>query len=162
MIERERKFLVRDGSYKGLAHAVSHIRQGYICAEHGRTVRVRLRDDHAILTIKGPSMDGGFSRYEFETEVSISDGEALLALCVTGIIDKHRWLVRHGCHIIEVDEFHGYNDGLTIAEIEYHDGEVVTDDEGGASLPAFLGAEVTGDERYYNSFIALHPYATWR
>lgn len=162
MIERERKFLVRDDSYKVLAHDVSHIRQGYICAEHGRTVRVRLRDDRAFLTIKGPSTDGGYSRYEFETEVALSDGEALLALCVTGIIDKHRWLVHLGRHTIEVDEFHGCNDGLTIAEIEYHDGEEAMDDEEVASLPSFLGTEVTGDERYYNSYISLHPYATWR
>lgn len=153
MIEVERKYLVKDGTYKDRAYAVSHIRQGYICTEHGRTVRVRLRDDHAYLTIKGPSHDGGLSRYEFEKEISIEDGEALMTLCVSTIIDKHRWLVREGTCTIEVDEFHGDNEGLVIAEIENPDGNVTA---------SFLGEDVTGDPRYYNSFISMNPYKTWK
>ena len=106
-MEIERKFLVKDRSYRQQAHSSSHIRQGYICSERGRTVRVRQRDDEAFITIKGPSADGGLSRYEFEKAISLEEAEQLLLLCEPGIIDKTRYLVSSGSHTFEVDEFHG-------------------------------------------------------
>lgn len=145
-LEIERKFLVRDDSYKEQAHSHSRIIQGYICSGQGRTVRVRLRDEQAFLTIKGPSASGGLSRYEFEKEISADEGLSLLSLCEPGLIDKVRWLVpMPDGHTFEVDEFHGDNEGLVIAEVE-----LGSEDE--AYLrPDFLGEEVTGDRRYYNS-----------
>lgn len=152
--EIERKFLVV-GDYKTLAASHSRIIQGYICSGRGRTVRVRLRDDRAYLTIKGPSLDGGLSRYEFEQEIPAADAFKLLSLCEPGIVDKVRWLVPVGRHTFEVDEFHGENEGLVVAEVEL--GSV--DEE--FQRPAFLGAEVTGDRKYYNSSLRAFPYKDW-
>lgn len=144
-LEIERKFLVLNDSYKQEAFSHSHIIQGYICSERGRTVRIRIRDDHAYITIKGPSMDGGLSRYEFEQEIPLEDGLNLMKICEPGIIDKVRWLVKSGEHIFEVDEFFGKNEGLVIAEVELKS----ADDN--PKIPDFIGKEVTGDRRYYNS-----------
>ena len=145
MLEIERKFLVVDDSYKQLSYASSHIVQGYICSERGRTVRVRIKDDRAYLTIKGPSVNGGLSRYEFEREIPLEDGQQMMQLCEPGIIDKTRWLVKSGKHTFEVDEFHGFNEGLVVAEVE-----LAYEDES-YEKPDFIGKEVTGDRRYYNS-----------
>lgn len=106
-VEIERKFLVRKGdAYKRVAFSCTHIQQGYIPAE-GATVRVRVRDDHAYLTIKSRSQDGGLSRYEFEKEITLDEASHLLRLCRGGVIDKNRYLVRSadGRHVWEVDEF---------------------------------------------------------
>ncbi len=149
-LEIERKFLVLDDSYKHEAFSKSHIRQGYICSDRGRTVRIRIRDEHAYITIKGPSLNGGLSRYEFEQEIPFEDGEKLMTLCEPGIIDKTRWLVKSGRHTFEVDEFHGDNDGLTIAEVE------LASEEEPYEKPAFIGQEVTGDRRYYNSYLSKY------
>lgn len=153
-IEIERKFLVC-GTYKDKAYSHSHIEQGYFDTAPGRTVRVRIRDDKAYLTIKGPSGNGGLSRYEFETEVSLEDGRQLMRLCRPGKIEKTRWLIKNGNHIIEVDEFHGENEGLVMAEIE-----LKSEDEA-YHKPEFLGKEVTGDKRYYNSHLMKFPYRMW-
>ena len=153
--EIERKFLVRGDSYKKLAFAHSHIQQGYICSERGRTVRVRIRDERAYLTIKGPSLDGGLSRYEFEKEITLEEGHQLMLLCEPGLVDKTRWLVRHGGHVFEVDEFYGDNTGLVMAEVE------LSSVDESAELPDFIGVEVTGDRRYYNSQLRQHPYCKW-
>ena len=155
MFEIERKFLVLDDSYKALSYAHSHIRQGYICSERGRTVRIRIRDTQAFITIKGPSIDGGLSRYEFEQEIPLADAEQLMTLCEPGIIDKTRWLVKSGEHTFEVDEFHGDNAPLVMAEVELN----TTSDE--PKIPHFIGKEVTGDRRYYNSQLRKHPYSLW-
>lgn len=155
-LEIERKFLVLDDSYKHEAYASSRIRQGYICSDRGRTVRIRTRDEHAYITIKGPSLDGGLSRYEFEQEIPMDDAEKLLTLCEPGIIDKTRWLVKSGQHTVEVDEFHGENDGLIMAEVE------LSNPDEKPILPHFIGKEVTGDRRYYNSQLRCHPYSTWQ
>ena len=155
-IEIERKFLVRDNSYKQQARASSHIRQGYICSERGRTVRVRLRDDEAFLTIKGPSLDGGLSRYEFEKAITPEEGRQLLLLCDPGIIDKTRYLVDYASHTFEVDEFHGDNDGLVIAEVELKAADEPYE------KPDFIGEEVTGDRRYYNSHLRCCPFKRWK
>ena len=167
-VEIERKFLVKDDSYKALANGSSHIRQGYITSERGRTVRIRIRQTdgieadsgaeasgHAYVTIKGPSVDGGLSRLEFEYEIPVADGEQLLTLCEPGVIDKRRWLVRSGAHTFEVDEFFGDNKGLVMAEVE-----LASPDEQ-PIMPPFIGQEVTGDRRYYNSQLRSKPYTTW-
>ncbi len=153
-IEIERKFLVR-GDYKLFATTHSRICQGYICAQSGRTVRVRLRDRQGFLTIKGPSPDGGLSRYEFEHEISEVEALELLKLSETPIIDKVRWLVPVGRHTFEVDEFHGDNEGLVVAEVELLHPDEPFD------RPDWLGEEVTGDRRYYNAALTRRPYNTW-
>lgn len=154
-LEIERKFLVLDDSYKHEAFSSSHIQQGYICSDRGRTVRIRIRDEHAFITIKGPSLDGGLSRYEFEQEIPMDDAQKLMTLCEPGVIDKTRWLVRSGEHTFEVDEFHGDNAPLVMAEVE-----LKTRCEE-PKMPHFIGKEVTGDRRYYNSQLRRHPYSQW-
>ena len=154
-LEIERKFLVLDDSYKHEAFSSSHIRQGYICSGRGRTVRIRIRDDRAYLTIKGPSTDNGLTRYEFEQEIPFADAEQLMELCEPGLIDKTRWLVKSGNHTFEVDEFHGENQGLVVAEVELKDASE------SPKKPDFIGKEVTGDRRYYNSQLRICPYCRW-
>ena len=151
--EIERKFLVV-GEYKNLAHTSMHLVQGYIAS--GRcTVRVRISDDRAWLTIKGPSMDGGLSRFEWEHEIPAKEALALLPLCEGALVDKRRYLVDFEGHTFEVDEFYGDNEGLVIAEVELQSvDEVVV-------YPAWLGKEVTGIRRYYNSQLRAHPYCLW-
>jgi len=153
--EIERKFLVLDDSFKREAFSKSHIRQGYICSERGRTVRIRIRDERAYITIKGPSENGGLSRYEFEQEIPVEEADQLMRLCEPGMIDKVRWLVKSGIHTFEVDEFFGDNEGLVVAEVELH-----AEDEP-YEKPHFIGKEVTGDRRYYNSQLGRHPYCLW-
>ncbi len=152
--EIERKFLVA-GDYKPQAYAHSRIVQGYICSAHGRTVRVRLRDGRGYLTIKGAANASGTSRYEWEKEIDPEEARDLLKLCEPGIIDKTRYLVRSGRHVFEVDEFYGENEGLVVAEVE-----LASEDEPFVK-PAFIGREVTGDARYYNSQLRKCPFTTW-
>ncbi|MBR1733050.1 MAG: CYTH domain-containing protein [Alloprevotella sp.] len=153
-LEIERKFLVA-GEYKSLATSHSRILQGYICSGRGRTVRVRLRGDCGYLTIKGPSADGGLSRYEFEKEITVDEALSLMTLCEPGIIDKERWLVPFCGHVFEVDEFHGTNEGLVVAEVE-----LGSPDEA-VEFPPFIAQEVTGDRRYYNASLRVYPYRDW-
>lgn len=155
-LEIERKFLVKDTSYRTQAFSSSRIKQGYICSGHGRTVRVRLRDNRGYLTIKGPSENGGISRYEFEKEITVDEANHLFALCEPGMIDKTRYLVKSGKHTFEVDEFYGANEGLVIAEVE-----LGSEDETYVK-PDFIGKEVTGDKRFYNSHLIKMPYVLWR
>ena len=155
-LEIERKFLVLDDSYKHEAFSKSHILQGYICSGRGRTVRIRIRDDRAYITIKGPSLDGGLSRYEFEQEIPLDDARQLMKLCEPGTIDKPRWLVKRGRHTFEVDEFFGDNEGLVMAEVE-----LAYEDEP-YEKPDFIGKEVTGDRRYYNGHLRSNPYKMWK
>ena len=154
-LEIERKFLVVGDDYKRQAFSSSRIQQGYICSSHGRTVRVRLRDERGYLTIKGPSKDGGLSRYEFEKEITKAEAEQLMKLCEPGVIDKTRWLVKSGNHTFEVDEFYGENEGLVMAEVE-----LGSEDEH-YEKPDFIGREVTGDHRYYNSHLRKNPFSVW-
>ena len=155
--EIERKFLVKGEAYKVLAFHYSHIQQGYIASGNGRTVRVRIRDEQGFLTIKGPSLDGGLSRYEFETEIAVSDARDLMQLCEPGIIDKTRYLVKaEDGHTFEVDEFYGDNEGLVMAEVELQ-----APDEP-FQKPDFIGREVTGDRRFYNSHLRRYPFCLWR
>lgn len=152
--EIERKFLVR-GEFKSQAFKHSRMIQGYICSANGRTVRVRISDNQGFLTIKGPTSESGTTRYEWEQEIPLSDARALIKLCEGGIIDKTRFYVRSGSHIFEVDEFHDANQGLIMAEVE------LLDENEEFVKPQFIGKEVTGDVRYYNSQLMKHPYSTW-
>jgi CYTH domain-containing protein len=154
-LEIERKFLVKDDSYKVMAFSSSRIAQGYICSARGRTVRIRIRDEKGYLTIKGPSDSAGLGRYEWEKEIPLEDARELMKLCEPGIIDKTRYLVQSVNHIFEVDEFYGDNEGLVIAEVE-----LKSEDES-YEKPVFVGEEVTGDVRYYNSFLMKNPYKQW-
>ena len=154
-LEIERKFLVRKGgAFKSVAFSNSHIVQGFIPAE-GATVRVRIRDEKAFLTIKGKS-DDGISRYEFEKEIEMDEARHLMELCRGGIIDKRRCLVRSGAHVFEVDEFYGDNLGLVMAEVE-----LGSEDEA-YEKPDFIGREVTGDKRFYNSHLLVNPFSKSR
>ena len=151
--EIERKYLVV-GEFKHLAHNSMHLIQGYI-ASGRRTVRVRIGDSGAWLTIKGPSRNGGLSRYEWEKEIEVKEAMELLQLAEGAVIDKVRYYVEYGSHTIEVDEFFGENEGLVMAEIE------LQSEEESVELPAWLGREVTGEKRFYNSHLREHPYKDW-
>lgn len=157
-IETERKFLVHKSGerYKASAYSSSRICQGYICSGNGRSVRVRIRGDKGYLTIKGPSGNGGISRYEFEKEITLDEAKHLMQLCEPGLIDKTRYLVNSGRHVFEVDEFYGENAGLVMAEVELQ-----SEDEP-YEKPDFIGEEVTGDRRFYNSSLRKYPFSLWR
>lgn len=149
-MEIERKYLVTSDCYKELAVARYHIRQGYISREKTGTVRVRITDDRAYLTIKGKPAAGHFARYEWEKEIDVHDAEELMKLCQGTIIDKTRWIVPaetvDNLQLIwEVDEFHGKHEGLVVAEIE------LDNEEQSFEIPDFIGDEVTHDSRYYNA-----------
>ena len=152
MLEIERKFRVV-GDYRPHVNRSMHLVQGYI-ASGRRTVRVRIADHRAWLTIKGPSRDGGLSRFEWEREIPLGVAERLLARC-SGVIDKVRHIVEYEGHIFEIDEFKGENEGLIVAEVELSScDEKVT-------LPAWIGDEVTGVKCFYNSFLTKHPFKSW-
>ena len=153
--EIERKFLVA-GDFRGEVSGASHIVQGYLSSARGRTVRVRLRDDRGWITVKGPAQ--GLTRIEWEKEIPAEETRLLLSLCEPGILDKTRHLVpsADGKHIWEVDEFHGDNAGLLVAEIE------LASEDDAFPRPAWLGEEVTGDRRYYNSSLTKCPYKDWK
>ena len=154
-LEIERKFLVLNDSYKKEAFCHSHIVQRYICSDSKRTVRVRVRDNRAYLTIKSPTPEGGLPCNEFEIEIKLEKGMQLMKICEPGIIDKVRWLVKSGKHTFEIDEFYGDNKGLVMAEVELSS----VDEQ--VEIPNFIGQEVTGDRRYFNSQLRKHPYKTW-
>ena len=146
-MEIERKYLVTSDSYKQMAVARYHICQGYISREKTGTVRIRITDDKAYLTITGKPAAGHFARYEWEKEIDVQEAKELMQLCQGTIIDKTRWIVpakEEGLKW-EVDEFHGKLEGLTLAEIE------LTSEEQEVEKPDFVGEDVTSDPRYYNA-----------
>ncbi len=152
--EIERKFLVRPGAWTPRDPG-TRFTQGYLLSQEGRVVRVRLEGHDAKLTIKGATT--GISRLEFEYSIPAADAEVMLdQLCAHPLIDKHRYLERHGDHTWEIDVFHGDNDGLIVAEVEL----VSETDE--PTRPAWVGEEVSGDPRYNNSNLRLHPFKNWR
>lgn len=163
-IETERKFLVTGDGYKAQAVEKHRIRQGYIAHDEGRSVRVRIRDGKGILTVKGPFIGLG-SRPEWEKELTLPEAEDLFRLCKPGSVDKTRWIVPadsfaplgmiDSSRFFEVDEFHGENEGLVMAEIE------LADADESFPKPSWLGEEVTGDKRYYNGYLARKPFKTW-
>lgn len=153
--EVERKFLIK-GNYKSNVFKEIHIIQAYLSTHPERTVRVRIKGDKGYITIKGKSNESGVSRYEWEKEIPISEAYELIKLGEPGIIDKTRSLIKTGKHIFEVDEFFGDNKGLRLAEIELsHEDETF-------HKPKWLGEEVTGDLRYYNSSLLKNPFKNWR
>lgn len=155
-IETERKFLVNGDAYKAAAFRHTRVRQGYLSSVPERTVRIRIRDDKGLITIKGKGNASGASRYEWESEIPLQEAEQLLLLCEPGVIDKTRYEIQAGSLVFEVDEFHGDNEGLVMAELELPDEHTSFD------RPAWLSEEVTGDPRYYNSMLQKHPYTKWQ
>lgn len=154
-MEIERKFLVT-GEYKSQAVRSFRIVQGYLSSVSGRTVRIRIKGDKGFITVKGKSNESGVSRYEWEKEIPLKDAEQLLQLCEPGAIDKTRYEIPSGKHIFEVDEFYGENEGLTIAEVE------LESENESYVKPDWLGIEVTGDRRYYNSCLTKQPFKEWK
>ncbi|GGB15094.1 CYTH domain-containing protein [Agarivorans gilvus] len=154
-LEIERKFLVKSDAFKQQAVEQTRIVQAYLNSDKRRTVRVRIRGQQGFLTIKGQSSESGLSRYEWEKPISLSEAEQLLALCEPGAVDKVRYLVPVGQHMFEVDVFAGANQGLIVAEVE------LQSEQEAFTKPAWLGEEVTGQNRYYNSMLSQHPYTNW-
>lgn len=156
MMEIERKFLVKSESFKSEAYQKKRLIQGYLNSDAERTVRIRIEGEKAYITVKGKSNESGTSRFEWEKEISVEEGENLLKLCEPGTIEKVRYLVKNEKHILEVDEFQKENSGLIIAEIE------LNSEEETFSKPEWLGEEVTGDNRYYNSQLSKKPFKYWK
>ncbi len=154
-LEIERKFLVNNGDYRKQAVHSSEISQGYIGTEPGKTVRIRLMDDKAYITIKGKRNNSGLSRFEWEKEIDPEDAKQLMLMCDTPIITKTRLYIPAGDLTFEVDEFHNENEGLVVAEIELHDENETFE------RPQWLGQEVTNDKRFHNSHLTKRPYITW-
>ena len=153
--EIERKFLVK-GDFKSKAFLEIPIVQGYLSAVPERTVRVRIKGEKGFLTIKGKANDSGLTRFEWEQEIPFGEARELLQLCEPELIDKSRFLVKSGRHTFEVDEFHGANKGLVLAEIE-----LACEDEP-FEKPSWLGEEVTGCVQYYNAMLAKNPFSLWK
>jgi len=154
--EIERKFLI-NALPEGMSGTT--MRQGYLQPEKERAVRVRTVEKDGskkgVLTIKGMGSASGMSRYEFETEIPVSDADHLLSLCDQPLIEKTRYKYDHGGLVWEEDEFHGVNDGLVVAEVELESEEQTFD------KPDFIGEEVTGQTKYYNMMLLKNPYTTW-
>ena len=156
MQEIERKFLILSDDYKNEAFNKIHIKQGFLNTDPNRTVRVRIKGDIGQITIKGISSLNGTTRFEWEKDIPYSEAKRLLQLCDANLIEKIRFEVKVEDHIFEVDEFQGENEGLIMAEIE------LESEEESFTKPKWLGKEVTGDVRYYNSQLAKTPYKNWK
>lgn len=156
MIEIERKFLVLSDAFKTEAYKSTRIIQGYLNSNKQRAVRVRLKGELGFLTIKGESSKNGLSRFEWEKEIPESEAKSLLKLCEPGVIDKIRYEIKLGNHVFEVDAFFGDNAGLIIAEVELNDENELFE------KPSWLGEEVSGQTKYYNSQLSNQPYSTWK
>lgn len=156
MQEIERKFLVTSSDFKKEAFKQTRIVQGFLNTHPERTVRIRIKGNYGYLTIKGKSNPSGLSRFEWEKEISLAEAEELLPLCEPGMIDKIRFEVNVGNHTFEVDEFRGENYGLVVAEVE-----LKSENESFES-PDWLGEEVTGEHKYYNSNLSKHPFKAWK
>ncbi|WP_405400395.1 CYTH domain-containing protein [Maribacter sp. Asnod2-G09] len=156
MIEIERKFLVKSDDYKSEATSKTRIVQGFLNTDPSRTVRVRIKGDLGFINVKGKSNKTGTSRFEWEKEISVEEAESLLKLCEKGILNKTRYEITIGNHVYEVDEFYDDNEGLTVAEIE------LNDENESFQKPAWLGIEVTGEVKYYNSQISKNPFRNWK
>lgn len=153
--EIERKFLVKNDDFKKESFNDTKIVQGFLSTVPERTVRIRIKGDKGFITVKGIGNESGTSRYEWEREISVADATDLLKISEPGVIDKTRYNVKSGGHTFEVDEFYGENSGLTVAEVELSsEGEVF-------EKPSWLGEEVTGDVRFYNSMLMKNPYKNW-
>jgi adenylate cyclase len=152
--EIERKFLVTDEGWRAAAASSSRYRQGYLANTDRCSVRVRVAGDRAFLNIKSATL--GISRTEFEYPVPVAEAEHMLArFCQGHLVEKRRYFVPHQGRTWEVDVFEGINRGLVIAELEL-------EEEGARfALPSWAGTEVSSDPRYYNVYLARHPYTQW-
>jgi CYTH domain-containing protein len=152
--EIERKFLVEGEHWRELSEGILY-RQGYLSTEKERTVRVRTIGSKGFLTIKGINV--GATRNEFEYEIPAAEaGQMLDELCLKPLIEKKRYTIEYGGFVWEVDEFFGDNEGLILAEIELESENQPFD------KPGWIGKEVTGDPRYFNSNLVEHPFSDWQ
>ncbi|SDX00585.1 CYTH domain-containing protein [Aequorivita viscosa] len=156
MQEIERKFLVTSEDFKNEAFKQARIVQGFLNSNPERIVRIRIHGEQGFITVKGKPNATGVSRFEWERQISLAEAEELLKLCEPGTIDKNRFEVRNGDHIFEIDEFLGENEGLIVAEIE-----LKSEDEAFLK-PTWLGREVTGEVKYYNSNLSKNPFQKWQ
>lgn len=155
-LEIERKFLVRNLDFKKESFKKLYLKQGYLNSDSVNTVRVRITNEKAFITIKGKSNDSGTTRFEWEKEIATSDAQKLLLLSKTPLVEKTRFYIKNGDLCFEVDEFHGENQGLFLAEIE------LDNEHQSFNKPNWLGEEVTGDYKYYNSYLSVNPYSSWK
>lgn len=155
MIEIERKFLVKNETYKSEAIKAQTLTQGYLSTDPKRAVRIRICNKEAYINVKGETSKSGVSRFEWEKKIDIEEAQNLILLCHKSIITKVRYHVRYGNHTFEVDEFLGDNAGLVVAEIE------LTDELESFERPNWLGKEVTGIKKYYNSQLSQNAFKNW-
>ncbi|WP_291865458.1 CYTH domain-containing protein [Maribacter sp.] len=155
MVEIERKFLVQSDNYKKEASSKKRIVQGFLNTDPERTVRVRIKGEQGFFTVKGKSNEEGTTRFEWEKEIPVEEAQELLQLCEKGVLEKIRYEVPLGGHVFEVDEFFGENKGLVVAEVE------LSSENESYEKPEWLGAEVTGQVKYYNSQLSKYPYKEW-
>ena len=153
--EIERKFLVKNDVFKKESFNQTKIVQGFLSTVPERTVRIRIKGDKGFITVKGIGNKSGTSRFEWEKEISVQDATDLLKISEPGVIDKTRFNVKSGEHTFEVDEFYGENDGLTVAEVE------LSSEDENFNKPSWLGEEVTGQVKYYNSMLMKTPFKNW-
>ena len=154
-LEIERKFLVKNEDFKTDAYQKKLLKQGYLNSDKNKTVRVRIADDKGFITLKGKSNSTGTTRFEWEKEIDLLEAEQLLLLCEPSVIDKTRFYVKSENHIFEVDEFYSDNQGLIVAEIE------LNSENEQFKKPSWLGKEVTGNIKYYNSSLSKNPFKNW-
>ena len=154
-LEIERKFLVKNDSFKEIVFEKKYIKQGFLNSDKERTVRVRIIEEKAFLTIKGKSNTAGTVRFEWEKEIPVNEAEQLMLLTEKSSIEKYRYYIKKGKHVFEVDEFLGENKGLIVAEIE------LSDENESFPKPNWLGREVTGEVKYYNSSLSKLSYKSW-
>lgn len=155
MIEIERKFLVKNETYKSESIKKQLITQGYLSSDPKRSVRIRVCEQNAYITIKGQTSESGTSRYEWEKEINTEDAKQLMLLCREGVVTKIRHLIPFKNHKFEVDEFLKDNSGLVIAEVE------LSNENEDFERPRWLGKEVTGIKKYYNSQLSQNAYVNW-
>lgn len=155
MIEIERKFLVNSDYYKKEASSKKRIVQGFLNTHPERTVRVRIKGEEGFFTVKGKSNEEGTTRFEWEKKIPVLEAQELLQLCEKGVLEKIRYEVPFGNHVFEVDDFFGENKGLTVAEVELSSENEVFE------KPNWLGKEVTGQVKYYNSQLSIKPFKAW-
>lgn len=154
-LEIERKFLVQNSSYKSESFKVSYIKQGFLNSDKNRVVRIRILDESGFITVKGISSKDGTSRFEWEKEIPLAEAQQLFKLCEDGIIEKYRHYVTSENHVFEIDEFKGKNNGLVVAEIELNSSDEPF------KKPNWLGIEITGEIKYYNSELSKKPFTKW-
>jgi adenylate cyclase len=155
MIEIERKFLVKSERFKNYSDKEERIVQGFLNTNPERTVRIRIKGNKGYITVKGKSNETGLSRFEWEKEISVAEADSLLKIAEPGIIEKLRYEVKSERHTFEIDVFAGDNTGLIIAEVELQSEDEVF------NKPDWLGAEVTGIAKYYNSQLSKNPFKLW-